>query len=113
MINQLAELSCCGKFKLIKDCIGGVKDVGYRPIASVGTERVVKKAVTVEDTVGNSSLYLEQFLSTSACINMIVRMATGEMVDEGSASRFYLGWLSHRDNHEAHDDEQRFHTKLL
>lgn len=49
-------------------------------LLSVGTERVVKKTVTVEDTVGNSSLYLEQFLSTSACINMIVRMAT-EMVD--------------------------------
>lgn len=27
-------------------------------LLSVGTERVVKKTVTVEDTVGNSSLYL-------------------------------------------------------
>lgn len=54
---------------------------------SPGMERTVKKVVSADDTVGNSSLYLEQFLSTSACINMVVRMAT-DMVDKALPQGF-------------------------
>lgn len=56
-------------------------------LVSLGSERAIKKTVSVDDTVGNSSLYLEQFLSTSACINMVVRMAT-EMVDQALPQGF-------------------------
>jgi len=66
----------------------------------LGLERTVKKIVSADDTVGNSSLYLEQFLSTSACINMVVRMAT-EAVDktlpEGFISVGYRTEITHEE----------------
>ncbi len=48
----------------------------------LGTIRRLVHQVGVEDTVGNKSVALEEFLSTSACLETMVRLAV-EMVDPG------------------------------
>lgn len=46
-----------------------------------GRQMELRKTIEYEDTVGNNSAYLNQFLSTSACIDIFVRMAI-EMADK-------------------------------
>ena len=48
----------------------------------LGTIKRLVHQVGVEDTVGNKSVALEEFLSTSACLETMVRLAV-EMVDPG------------------------------
>ena len=47
---------------------------------NVGMTETLRKTVERDDTVGNFSPALDQFLSTSACANTMIRMAT-DMVD--------------------------------
>ena len=47
---------------------------------NVGMTETLRKTVEREDTVGNFSPSLDQFLSTSACANTMIRMST-DMVD--------------------------------
>jgi predicted thioesterase len=63
-----------------------------------GKTAEIRKMVTVEDTVGNSSPYLTQLLSTSACVELMVR-ATMEAV-EGDLPEGYITvgkslWITH------------------
>ena len=48
----------------------------------LGTIKRLVHQVGVEDTVGNKSVALDEFLSTSACLETMVRLAV-EMVDPG------------------------------
>lgn len=49
--------------------------INLSEILKPGMSAEVKKIVDVEDTVGNSSPYLNQYLSTSACVALMVQAA--------------------------------------
>jgi predicted thioesterase len=58
-------------------------------ILKPGISAEVKKTVELEDTVGNSSPYLNQYLSTSACASLAVQAAmavTENLLPEGYIS---------------------------
>ncbi len=60
-----------------------------RDAFAVGTTAEVEKAVEAADTVGNFSPNLDEFLSTSACVNMMIRMAidmTDRFLPDGTMS---------------------------
>jgi len=45
-------------------------------ILRIGESYEINKAIEVEDTVGNQSVYLNRLLSTSACVDTFVKAAT-------------------------------------
>lgn len=58
-------------------------------LLQTGLSAEVKKTVDLEDTIGNASPYLNQYLSTSACAALAVQAAmaaTGNLLPEGYLS---------------------------
>lgn len=70
-----------------------------RTLFQKGEKREATKTVQIEDTVGNFSVHLNQLLSTTACIEQMVRMST-EMVGQRLPEGYITVGLSYKVRHD-------------